>query len=234
MTPSSIDSGASSIPFYSSSMSQQRSASSESCDLNDVICKTCEPSSLEHHWDRRARLRRGPWPPARLRSAVVGRRDGPAVSQPSVSTYVSAGIGSTRVFDGGDAVTSARHLQIQTHRWSMTTHVQNSRCGAGTERSCPQADRTVNGADHCAWQEPTFYTTGATRRSLRVHRPTSYGGCDDRNPSVQHRRYRRPTRRLAPTHRGDALAHQGARRRPIAGRAAGDDAGNRPLLGERV
>ena len=38
---------------------------------------------------------------------------------------------------------------------------------------------------------------------------------------------------LAPD-RGDALAHQGARRRSVAGRAAGDAAGARPLLDDRV
>ena len=34
--------------------------------------------------------------------------------------------------------------------------------------------------------------------------------------------------------RGSALAHQGARRRSVAGRAAGDDGGARPLLDDRV
>ena len=41
-------------------------------------------------------------------------------------------------------------------------------------------------------------------------------------------------RRPAPPGRGDALAHQGARRRSVAGRAAGDAAGARPLLDDRV
>ncbi len=41
-------------------------------------------------------------------------------------------------------------------------------------------------------------------------------------------------RRPAPAHRGDALAQQGARRRSVAGRPAGDDAGARALLGERL
>ena len=45
---------------------------------------------------------------------------------------------------------------------------------------------------------------------------------------------RRAARRAAPAHRGDALAHQGARRGSVAGRAAGDDAGARPLLGDRL
>ncbi len=41
-------------------------------------------------------------------------------------------------------------------------------------------------------------------------------------------------RRAAPSHRRDALAHQGARRRSVAGRAVGDDAGARPLLDDRL
>ena len=41
-------------------------------------------------------------------------------------------------------------------------------------------------------------------------------------------------RRPAPAHRRDALAAPGARRRSVAGRAAGDDPGARPLLGDRV
>ena len=41
-------------------------------------------------------------------------------------------------------------------------------------------------------------------------------------------------RRPPPAHRRDALAPQGTRRRPVAGRAAGDAAGTRPLLGDRV
>ena len=41
-------------------------------------------------------------------------------------------------------------------------------------------------------------------------------------------------RRPAPAHRRDALAQQGARRRSVAGRAAGDDAGARALLGDRL
>ena len=41
-------------------------------------------------------------------------------------------------------------------------------------------------------------------------------------------------RRPAPAHRGDALAEQGACRRPLAGRPAGDDSGARPLLDDRL
>ena len=41
-------------------------------------------------------------------------------------------------------------------------------------------------------------------------------------------------RRLAPAHRGDTLAHQGARRGSVAGRAAGDAAGARHRLDDRV
>ena len=40
--------------------------------------------------------------------------------------------------------------------------------------------------------------------------------------------------RAAPSHRRDALARQGARRRSVAGCAAGDDPGARPLLGDGV
>src|SRR5215212_5189415 len=40
--------------------------------------------------------------------------------------------------------------------------------------------------------------------------------------------------RAAPAHRGHALAREGARRRSVPGRAAGDDAGTGALLGDRV
>ena len=49
-----------------------------------------------------------------------------------------------------------------------------------------------------------------------------------------HRDSRREARRAATPDRGDALAQQGARRRPLAGRAAGNDAGARPLLDDRL
>ena len=39
---------------------------------------------------------------------------------------------------------------------------------------------------------------------------------------------------LRSPHRGDALAHQGASRGSVAGRASGDDAGAGPLLDDRV
>ena len=45
---------------------------------------------------------------------------------------------------------------------------------------------------------------------------------------------RRGARRPAPPPRGDPLAQRGARRRSVAGRAAGDAAGARPLLGDRL
>ena len=54
------------------------------------------------------------------------------------------------------------------------------------------------------------------------------------NPSVPDRHSSAGDRRAAPPHRRDALAHQGARRRSVAGRAVGDDAGARPLLDDRV
>ena len=56
----------------------------------------------------------------------------------------------------------------------------------------------------------------------------------NRNPSVPGRHARRSGRRPAAARRRDALALQGARRRSVAGRAAGDDAGARPLLGDRL
>src|SRR5215217_8362026 len=40
--------------------------------------------------------------------------------------------------------------------------------------------------------------------------------------------------RPSPTHSGDTLAQQGARRRSVAGRAVGDAAGARALLGDRL
>ena len=54
------------------------------------------------------------------------------------------------------------------------------------------------------------------------------------DPPVPGRDARRSDRRPAAAHRRDALAQQGARRRPVAGRAAGDDSGARPLLGDRL
>ena len=55
-----------------------------------------------------------------------------------------------------------------------------------------------------------------------------------RDPALPRRDPRRADRRPAPAHRRDALAEQGARRRPLAGRAARDDRGARALLGDRV
>ena len=56
----------------------------------------------------------------------------------------------------------------------------------------------------------------------------------NRNPSLPGRHARRGDHRPPAPHRRDALARQGARRRPVAGRAAGDDAGAGALLGGRV
>src|SRR5258708_18214373 len=54
------------------------------------------------------------------------------------------------------------------------------------------------------------------------------------SPSLPRRHARRSARRPAPAHRGHALALQGARRRSVAGRAAGDDPGARALLDDRL
>ena len=54
------------------------------------------------------------------------------------------------------------------------------------------------------------------------------------DPPIHDRDSRGGSRRPACTHRGDALADQGACRRSLAGRAARDDAGARPLLDDRV
>ena len=56
----------------------------------------------------------------------------------------------------------------------------------------------------------------------------------DSDPPVPDRGSGGAARRAAPPPRRDALALQGARRRSVAGRAAGDDPGARPLLGDRV
>src|SRR5215469_7864007 len=56
----------------------------------------------------------------------------------------------------------------------------------------------------------------------------------DRNPSLPGRHARRGDHRPPAAHRRDALASCGTGRRSLAGRAAGDDAGARPVLGERL
>ena len=56
----------------------------------------------------------------------------------------------------------------------------------------------------------------------------------NRNPSLPGRRARRSDRRPSAAHRREALALPGAGRRPVARRAAGDVAGARPLLGDRL
>ena len=77
-------------------------------------------------------------------------------------------------------------------------------------------------------------------RRVRMARHTKGGPHEhsrrhpDRDPVVHDRDPRATDRRPAPAHLGDALAHQGTRRRSLAGRAAGDDPGARGLLGERV
>ena len=70
-----------------------------------------------------------------------------------------------------------------------------------------------------------------TRRTAMTTTPSLRGTTEIRPFTV---RSRGGARRPAPAHRRDALAQQGARRRPLAGRAAGDDAGARPLLGDRA
>src|ERR1700730_14512207 len=56
----------------------------------------------------------------------------------------------------------------------------------------------------------------------------------DRNPSVHRQSSRGRPRRSSPAYRRDSLAHQGADRRSLAGRAAGDDPSARPLLDDRL
>ena len=75
-----------------------------------------------------------------------------------------------------------------------------------------------------------------TNRSSRVNTSNQHAGRQDRycGPSLPGRRARRGNRRPSAAHRGDALALPGTRRRPVAGRAAGDDPGARPLLGDRL
>ena len=66
---------------------------------------------------------------------------------------------------------------------------------------------------------------GCQRRQVR--------GCHG-DPSVPGGGSPGAARRSAPPGRGDALAHPGARRRPLAGRAAGHAPGARPPLDDRV
>src|SRR6266568_2016282 len=57
---------------------------------------------------------------------------------------------------------------------------------------------------------------------------------DTRSPPLPRRHSRRGPRRPAPAHRRDALAREGDRPRSFAGRAAGNDAETRALLGHRL
>ena len=72
-------------------------------------------------------------------------------------------------------------------------------------------------------------STVRDERSGRVERGQRRG-----DPAVPRRGPARGPRRPPPPHRRDAVAQQGARRRSVAGRAAGDDAGARALLGDRL
>jgi hypothetical protein len=74
---------------------------------------------------------------------------------------------------------------------------------------------------------------GADHPQSLYRRSTVYGD-PSRSPPLPHRRSGGGPGRPPPPHRRDALAQQGARRRPIPGRAAGDDAGARALLGDRL
>src|SRR5215211_9080577 len=71
-------------------------------------------------------------------------------------------------------------------------------------------------------------------QSLYRRRGSTAYGDPSRSPPLPHRRAGRGSPRPPPTHRRDALALQGARRRSVAGRAVGDDSGTRPLLGDRL
>ena len=68
-----------------------------------------------------------------------------------------------------------------------------------------------------------------TASTARYHRA---GHRTDRHPPLPRRGAAGRPRRPPPAPRRDALAQQGARRRSVAGRAAGDAAGARALLGD--
>ena len=71
-----------------------------------------------------------------------------------------------------------------------------------------------------------FCLQAATPRRRHEHHRRHH----DRDPVVPDQDSGGADRRPAPAHRGDALARRGARPGPVAGRAAGDAAGARPLL----
>src|SRR6266566_4401675 len=79
---------------------------------------------------------------------------------------------------------------------------------------------------------PTHLTQHRRRRSTRLAQ--RLGRRADRDPPVRGPCPAGATRRAASPHRRDALALPGAGQRSLAGRAVGDDAGARPLLGERL
>ena len=76
-------------------------------------------------------------------------------------------------------------------------------------------------------------TEKTTSRTLPAPLPAEMGAAAEDN-TIRPFRIDVPeeaARRPPPTHRGDAVAQQGARRRPVAGRAAGDAAGSSRATG---
>ena len=95
------------------------------------------------------------------------------------------------------------------------------------------------GGHFAAWEQPELFTEElraafSSLRSTNGGRHEQHRRDRHRDPALPRRDSRGAARRPAPPHRGDALAQQGARRRSLAGRAAGDAAGARALLGDRL
>ena len=143
------------------------------------------------------------------------------------------------------AITGDRHRpRTAVESAARGVRAMSSRgAGPGTDQGChgrgcpPIRNHEAVPANPLAWG----WVVGLERRagSGRSGRPPSstiQGGgdlCPAKLKSVRSGRHaRRSDRRPSAAHRRDALAQQGARRRPVAGRAAGDVAGARALLGD--
>ena len=98
----------------------------------------------------------------------------------------------------------------------------------GADQGLPRARRAVGAVRLVSHRPPS-----RTREDHMAVSGREPGG-RRRDPAVHDRDPRGGPRGPARAHRGDALAREGDRRRSVAGRAAGDDAGARALLGDRV
>ena len=96
----------------------------------------------------------------------------------------------------------------------------------GTDRPLRRAARNSMHVHRTRFQLKFVHNNGGRHEQHRRDR--------NRDPPLPRRDSGGAAGRPAPAHRGDALAQQGARRRSVAGRAAGDAAGARALLGDRL